>query len=190
MVRCARLLLLYSLKDAELVEQLQQHFAAPVRAGQVSFLFGLPGDQIDDPAAFKQADLILVLLSPSFVASPKCDSWIEASLRSQARVIPVLLRPCFLPAALAQLLSLPQRPVTEYLDPDAALLIVVKDLCVLLHIPVGGTAFESQGGLETRVLHCADHHFSTAEQAEWCAQQLVEDLQRLRCSALDGLVLP
>ena len=87
-------------------------------------------------AALEAADVILLLVSPSFIASDYCyDREMRRALErheaGQARVIPVLVRPCdWRSAPFAKLQGLPRdaRPVTQWDDPDAAWLDVARGI--------------------------------------------------------------
>ena len=82
--------------------------------------------QID--AALDAADVILLLVSPDFLASDYCwDVEMKRALERhdarEARVIPIFLRPCdWKGAPFGRLQGLPRdaRPVTQWPDPDEA----------------------------------------------------------------------
>jgi hypothetical protein len=94
----------YSHKDEELRNELAEHLFPLERAGLIEVWHDremLPGDTVDAEIAEKlrSADLVLVLVSPSFIKSEYC--WdielrnaIERHERGEARVVPVVLRPC------------------------------------------------------------------------------------------------
>ena len=90
--------------------------------------------EIDD--RMKEADIILLLVSPDFIASDYCYD-IELNMAMQrheageARVVPVILRPCdWLDAPFGKLNALPEDglPVTKWDDLDEAFLDVAKGI--------------------------------------------------------------
>ena len=82
------------------------------------------------------AQLILLLISPDFMASEYCYSKemkraVERHERGEARVIPVILRPVtWQEAPFGKLQALPTdaKPVKSWLDPDAAFLDVAEGI--------------------------------------------------------------
>ena len=91
-------------------------------------------EQIDEHLA--QADVILLLVSPDFLASDYCcDVEMKEALtrheHGQARVIPIILRPCdWKTAPFAKLQALPRdaHPVTRWEDKDEAWLDVANGI--------------------------------------------------------------
>jgi hypothetical protein len=94
----------YSHEDEELRNELAKHLFALQRAELIEVWHDremLPGDTVDTEIAQKlrSADLVLVLVSPSFIKSEYCwdielQNAIERHERGEARVVPVVLRPC------------------------------------------------------------------------------------------------
>ncbi len=92
-----------------------------------------------------RADIILMLVSPDFLASDYCYGVevaraLERRAAGEARVIPVILRPCDWQAApFGKLLAAPTdgRPVTKWPDPDDAFLDITKAIRAAA-IPRGG----------------------------------------------------
>lgn len=94
----------YSHKDEELRNELAEHLFPLQRAGLIEVWHDretLPGDTVDEEIAEKlrSADLVLVLVSPSFIRSEYCwdvelKNAIDRHERGEARVVPVVLRPC------------------------------------------------------------------------------------------------
>jgi hypothetical protein len=89
------------------------------------------------------ADIVLLLVSPSFMASRHCRAELDIALQRQAagkaRVIPVLLRPVdWRTASFAQLQALPSNgvPVTSWSDRDAAFQDVVTGIRALVEASV------------------------------------------------------
>jgi hypothetical protein len=84
-------------------------------------------------ARFEQAQVILLLISPDFMASDYCNDVevkraMERHERGEARVVPILVRPCdWVGAPFAKLRALPRRgkAVTSWDDRDEAWLDVV-----------------------------------------------------------------
>jgi hypothetical protein len=129
----------YSHKDERLRDQLETHLAMLKRQGVISTWHDrrlIVGDDIDQGIAqeLQQADIILLLVSPDFLASDYCYGVevaraLERHVAAEARVIPVILRPCeWHPAPFGKLLASPTdgRPVTKWTDPDDAFLDITK----------------------------------------------------------------
>lgn len=82
------------------------------------------------------ADIVLLLVSPDFLASEYCyDREMAAAMerhdKGEAVVIPVILRPCdWHPTPFGKLRATPNdaKPVTQWPDRDVAMLDVVKDI--------------------------------------------------------------
>lgn len=96
----------------------------------------LAGDELGGSisAAIESADLILLLVSPDFLASKYCyDVEMGRALQrheaGEARVMPIILRPCdWEVSPLAKLLAAPRdgKPVTKWPDPDEAFQDIVS----------------------------------------------------------------
>jgi hypothetical protein len=94
------------------------------------------GDRVDEGISkqLEAADIILLLVSPDFLASEYCYSVemtraMERNTAGEARVIPVILRPCeWQHAPFGKLLATPKdgKPVTKWADPDEAFLDIAK----------------------------------------------------------------
>lgn len=131
----------YSHKDESLRDQLEVQFAMLQRVGIIEawhdrrLTAGVP---IDDSisARLEEADIILLLVSPDFLASDYCyDREMARALERHgegtARVIPVILRPCDWHAApFGKLLAVPRdgKPITRWPDADEAFLDVVNGI--------------------------------------------------------------
>ena len=139
--RPARLFFSYAHRDEAFREDLEMHLALLKRQGVIEGwhdrMIGAGdewADQIDE--RLEAADVILLLVSPSFLASDYCydremGRALERHAAGEARVIPVLVRPCdWQTAPFARLQGLPRdaRPVTQWNDPDAAWLDVVRGI--------------------------------------------------------------
>lgn len=96
------------------------------------------GDVIDDAidGQMERADIILLLVSPDFLASRYCYGIemrraMERHEEGRARVIPVILRPCqWYDAPFGKLLALPKdgKPVTKHADLDDAFLEIADGI--------------------------------------------------------------
>ena len=89
----------------------------------------LPGDKITDEIKQKmnESHIILLLLSPDFLASDSCKDEIKRALQLKEKkaiaVIPVILRDCaWKDTDLKELLALPKdaKPITKWSDSDSA----------------------------------------------------------------------
>jgi TIR domain len=132
----------YSHKDETLRDELEVHLALLKRAGIATvfhdrrILAGQDwGNEID--AVLYESDIILLLLSPDFLASDYCfgielQTAIELHEAGQTIVIPVVLRPCEWTEdeRLVRLMALPKDavPVTTWSNKDVALLDVAKGI--------------------------------------------------------------
>lgn len=131
----------YSHKDEGLRDELETHLASLRREGKIRSWHDrkITGGQewarqIDDN--LKAADVILLLVSPTFVASDYCwDVELKHAMRrheaGEARVIPVILRPAdWQNTPFGKLQALPKNatPVTKWPDRDEAFLDVARGL--------------------------------------------------------------
>ncbi|MGF1537423.1 MAG: toll/interleukin-1 receptor domain-containing protein, partial [Elainellaceae cyanobacterium] len=136
-----RLFYSYSHKDDALREQLETHLKLLQRQGLIQTWHDrriLAGDEweseIDDN--LNRADIILLLVSPDFIASDYCydiemKRAMERHEAGEARVIPVILRPVDWRGTPFNKLSwLPQNgdPITSWRDRDAAWLNVEQGI--------------------------------------------------------------
>jgi hypothetical protein len=129
----------YSHKDEALRDQLEIHLAMLKRQGVLSTWHDrrlVAGDVVDDGIAMEldKADIVLLLVSPDFLASEYCYGVevaraLERHAAGEARVIPVILRPCdWHGAPFGKLLAAPTdgRAVTKWPDHDDAFLDITK----------------------------------------------------------------
>jgi hypothetical protein len=129
----------YSHNDEALRDQLEVHLALLKRQGVISIWHDrrlVPGDDFNAGIAreLERADIILLLVSPDFLASDYCYGveMTRALARHEngtARVIPVILRPCdWKQAPFGGLLAAPTdgKPVSKFSDPDDAFLEITK----------------------------------------------------------------
>ena len=129
----------YSHKDEDLRDQLEVHLTMLKRQGLIDAWHDrrlLAGDHLDHSikAELERADIILFLASPDFIASQYCyDVEVARAMQrhdaGQARVIPVILRPCeWQQTPFGKLLGTPRdnKPVTRWPDRDEAFQDVVR----------------------------------------------------------------
>lgn len=131
----------YSHKDEDLRDQLEVQLSMLRRKGLIEswhdrrITAGSPLDQtIDDK--LEEADIILLLVSPDFLASEYCydvemSRALERQESGEARVIPVILRPCdWIHPPLENLVAVPLdgKPVTKWQNTDEAFLDIAKSI--------------------------------------------------------------
>jgi hypothetical protein len=131
----------YSYEDETLRDQLEKHLHQLQRQGLISawhdrkILAGeTRGHEID--THLETASLILLLVSPDFLASDYCyekqmQHALERHRRGETRVVPIILRPCdWQHSPLKDLQCLPHngRPVTQWQDQDEAFHAITQDL--------------------------------------------------------------
>jgi hypothetical protein len=131
----------YSHKDEERRDQLETHLAMLKREGVIKewhdrrISAGQEWDgEID--THLKSADIILLLVSPDFLASDYCyDIEVRQSMErheaEEARVIPIILRPCdWKSAPFGKVQALPKdaKPVTRWDDRDEAFWDIAKGI--------------------------------------------------------------
>jgi hypothetical protein len=129
----------YSHKDEALRDELEVHLAMLKREGSIETWHDrkiLAGGVLDRSISdnLERADVILLLVSPDFLASAYCydvevNRAMQRHAESKACVIPVILRPCdWQKAPFGQLLAAPKdgKPVTKWTDRDEAFLNVTR----------------------------------------------------------------
>jgi hypothetical protein len=129
----------YSHKDEGLRNELETHLAMLTREGVISAWHDrrlVAGDEIDSRigSELDQAEIILLLVSPDFLASEYCYGVevaraLERHAAGEARVIPIILRPCdWKRAPFGKLLAAPTdgRPATKWPDRDDAFLDITN----------------------------------------------------------------
>lgn len=127
----------YSHRDEELRDQLETHLAMLKRQGFIETWHDrriTAGKQIDTAidANLETAGIVLLLVSPDFLASDYCYERemaraIERHKAGLSTVIPVILRPCdWHDATFGNLLAAPKdgKPITQWTNIDAAFLDV------------------------------------------------------------------
>jgi hypothetical protein len=129
----------YSHKDRALAEDLDEHFGILRRVGIIEHWFSHqigPGEEWRGNIELRlnSADVVLLLVSPSFINSDYC--WdvevkraMERHRAKEAKVIPVILRPCLWNIApFGELQALPEggNPITMWPNQDDAFTQVVR----------------------------------------------------------------
>lgn len=148
----------YSHKDEALRDRLEVHLSALKREGAIATWHDrriAAGDELAQriDEQLEQADIILLLVSPDFIASDYCHDveMQRALVRHQegtARVIPVILRPCdWQHTPFGHLLAAPTdgKPITRWADEDEAFLNVVRQIREALPVKDSRGAEGSQG---------------------------------------------
>jgi hypothetical protein len=135
----ARVFISYSHRDEDLRNELEIHLAALKRQGIVETWHDrriTAGEDFEDEISenLEKADIVLLLVSPYFIASDYCygvemTRAMERHESREARVIPVILHPCYwqgLP--FGRLLAMPTdgKPVSKYPNQHDAFLEVIK----------------------------------------------------------------
>jgi hypothetical protein len=131
----------YSHKDEDLRDQLEVHLTMLRRQGVISTWHDrrlIAGDSVKDAISdrLEAADIILLLVSADFLASEYCYGVemacaLQRHAAGEARVIPVILRPCdWRQAPFGNLLASPTdgKPVTKWALPDEAFLDIVNTI--------------------------------------------------------------
>src|SRR5437868_2662063 len=147
----ATLFFSYSHKDEDLRDQLEVHLSMLKREGLIDAWHDrkIPaGDDFERSIDQKleSADVILLLVSADFLASPYCfdvevQRAMERHQQGSARVIPVILRPCdWHSAPFGKLLAAPTdgKPVTRWTDRDEAFVDIVRHIRAALPKPSNG----------------------------------------------------
>lgn len=131
----------YSHKDEELKDELYIHLANLIRQGKIkpwqdrAIEAGVEWDA-EIKARLEAAELILLLVTPRFIASEYCfdkemQRAMERHAAKTARVIPIIMKPCdWQDTLFSKLQVLPRdaKPVTSWTDQDEALLNVVQGI--------------------------------------------------------------
>ena len=166
----ARVFVSYSHNDEMLRDQLEVQLAMLMRQGLVDVWHDrrlLPGDRLDwtIDKELDRADIILLLVSPDFIASDYCykiekGRALERHREGSARLISVILRPCdWKYTDLADFVVTPRdgKPITQWPDRNEAFLDVVHSI---------RRAIEEIGKAnEPRQVHSFIEHASTNEVA-------------------------
>lgn len=131
----------YSHKDEELKDELEIHLATLKRQGKIKSWQDRSieaGTEWDDAikAALEAAQIILLLVTPRFIASNyindiELSRAMERHRAGTARVIPIILKPVdFKGSPFEKLQALPKdaKPVTRWDDQDEAFLNIVQGI--------------------------------------------------------------
>jgi len=131
----------YSHKDEALRDELEVHLTSLKRQGLIDTWHDrriIAGEEWDAKISenLETAEVILLLVSPDFIASDYCfgrelERALERHQQGNARVIPVILRPCsWQELSFGKLQATPEdgRPVTKFPDRDEAFLRVTEDI--------------------------------------------------------------
>ena len=135
----ARVFMSYSHADEELRNELEKHLESLRRQGVISIWHDHriePGEELHQQIAaeLQTADIILLLVSADFLSSDYCydtemSRAMERHEQGQARVIPVILRPCdWQEAPFGKLMAVPKngKPVTKHATLDDGFVQVAK----------------------------------------------------------------
>lgn len=146
----------YSHKDEALRDRLETALSGMRRQGLIEAWHDRrlrAGDDFDKGvrAELERADLILLLISPDFIDSDYCHDVemaraMERHERGEARVIPVILRPCLWHSMpFGKLLAIPRDglAVTRWPDLDTAFLDVAERILAALPKPAQGPRREA-----------------------------------------------
>ncbi len=131
----------YSHRDEELRKKLEDHLAGLRWSEKIAEWHDRNIDVGDEWAKeidrnLTSADVILLLVSATFIASKYCWSVemkkaLERHDKGEAKVIPIILRPCawhMTPFAKLQAAPADAKPVTSWSDPDEALYDVARKI--------------------------------------------------------------
>ncbi len=135
----------YARMDRLLVEDLIEHLRPLERLGLIQLWYDLevaPGGSwnLALDKHLNEADLILLMVSPDFLASDYCYSKemryaLERHAKGEARVIPILLRPVHwqdAPFSSLQVLPTDHQPVTRHADRDGAFKDIVESISKII----------------------------------------------------------
>lgn len=141
----ASLFFSYTHKDEVLRDELETHLTLLKRQGHIQVWHDRrinAGDDVDETISsqLNSADIILLLVSADFISSNYCYSKemeraLERHEAGEARVIPVILRPCdWHTAPFGKLLAAPKdgRAVTSWPDKDEAFTDVARQVRLAL----------------------------------------------------------
>lgn len=132
----------YSHQDSGALERLHVHLANLQREGRIETWYDreiLAGDVLDDEISqeLEQANLILLMVSPDFIASNYCieremQRALERHDAGEARVVPIIVEPCDWAAMpqLRRLKAVPKDavPISDWANANTAYLDVVQEI--------------------------------------------------------------
>src|SRR5258708_18757140 len=125
--------------DEDLCIQLEKHLGSLQREGMITLwhqqqIIAGANRQVEVDHALASAELILLLISPDFLANEACHTVMQRArqrhLHNEIRVIPILLRPVDLrgvPFEQLKLLPGNGKPITMWSNRDAALAEIAAD---------------------------------------------------------------
>jgi hypothetical protein len=160
----------YAQEDEALRQRLERHLSPLEREGWIRQwhhrLIPAGNERMSAIShALDEASIVLLLISPDFLASHHCYevemlSALQSHQRGTARTIPIILRPCdWQSAPFAGLECLPRggKAVTEWSDPDAALSGIAQDLrqTLKVHTRVPHHSIEAQRTVLEYFLLCS-----------------------------------
>ena len=168
----------YSHKDEELKDELYIHLSNLTRQGKIkpwqdrAIEAGAEWDT-EIKARLESAGLILLLITPRFIASEYCfDKEMQRAMERHeegtARVIPIIMKPCDwqeTPFSKLQVLPKDAKPVTAWNDLDEALLNVVQG--IRRAVETSTAQSPSKFPLEGKVLHYEDPFGSATALEDW-----------------------
>lgn len=141
----ARVFFSYSHDDEEQRNQLEKHLALLKRQGLIEAWHDrriVAGAHIDDAidAELERADIVLLLVSASFIASDYCYSKemgraLERHARGEAHVVPVIVKNCdWHGAPFGKLKAVPKdgKAITSWANPDDAYTDVAREVRALV----------------------------------------------------------
>ncbi|MBV9689362.1 MAG: ROK family protein [Ktedonobacteraceae bacterium] len=140
-IESVKIFISYAHADQKLRKKLQDHLSPLTHSGMITIWQDqeiLAGANWDDHirSRLKEADVVLLLVSPCFMASDYCwDSEVQKALEGHkagtVQVIPIILKPVhWKDTPLGQLQALPTggKPVTKWSNSDAAFEDVVRGI--------------------------------------------------------------
>ncbi|WP_440222060.1 toll/interleukin-1 receptor domain-containing protein [Dokdonella sp. MW10] len=146
----ARVFFSYSHDDEEQRNQIEKHLALLKRQGLIDAWHDrriLAGDRIGDviDAEIEKANIILLLVSASFIASDYCYSRemaraMERQRRGEAIVVPIIVRNCdWHSAPFGSIKAVPRdgKAITSWANPDDAYTDVARELRALVEWSLG-----------------------------------------------------
>jgi len=141
MTKKVKIFLSYSHKDEKYKEELDKHFSMLKRSEKVETWNDREikaGSKFDEDIKnhLDQDDIIILLISPDFLASDYCyniemQRAIERANNNECEVIPIIVRPClWTETPIKDFLALPKdgTPISRYDDSDEAYLEIVSSV--------------------------------------------------------------
>ena len=162
MAKAIELFYSYTHKDETLRKKLDTHLSMLKREGLINQWHdrkisagSLWAEEID--AHLKSANIILLLVSPAFIASDYCYGQMQKAIIRQvageSRAIPIILRPCdWESAPFGKLHALPKnaKPVTMWSNRDAAFTDIAKGIRHVINELNGNTPITASQATTTQ----------------------------------------